>query len=205
MTLLAPFLSEFRMAEGLGRGVDPSREESAVDRERRVFEGRMGGAWPEIVRLIERLLAWPGAGAEVEDVAQDVFFAAWKARGDFRGEAEWSTWVYAIAVRRARNAARSRSRRERWFGRLLPGALLDGEPSRDLTEEAASVSSATSRALAGLKHPDREVLVLRYLEERTIDEIASWLGLSRAAVDARLSRARARLKERMGPALEGPL
>jgi RNA polymerase sigma factor (sigma-70 family) len=49
-----------------------------------------------------------------------------------------------------------------------------------------------------LAHQDREVLVLRYLENRDIPKIAELLGCRRAAVDARLSRARKRLRAVLG-------
>ena len=163
----------------------------------------MGAAWPGILRLVERLLAWPGASAEVEDVAQEVFLAAWRGRGQFRAEAEWTTWLYSIAVRRARNAARARGRRERWFGRLVPGATLDVREASETSEAAPGLSDATRRGMAKLRHGDRELLVLRYLEERTVEELCQWLSLSRVAVDARLSRARARLKDRLSSAQEG--
>ena len=165
--------------------------------ERRAFETRMRSAWPGVVRLVERLLAWPGSGAEVEDVAQEAFLAAWRARNEFRGESEWSTWVYSIAVRRARNAARSRERRERWFGFLRSDPELDSLDGRSHGDPALAgdaVSEDVRAALKRLRHADREVLVLRYLEGLSIEEIASRLEIGRAAIDTRLSRARTRMK-----------
>lgn len=169
--------------------------------ERRAFEARMRAAWPGVVRLIERLLAWPGSGAEVEDVAQEAFLAAWRARHGFRGESEWTTWVHSIAVRRARNAARSRERRLRWFGILRPQEEVDSartEHSEDPTSSEGAVAEEVREALKRLRHADREVLVLRYLEGLSIDEVASRLELGRAAVDTRLSRARSRMKRFLG-------
>ena len=59
----------------------------------------------------------------------------------------------------------------------------------------ASARGGVRAGLARLRHADREVLVLRYLEELGVDEIAERLRLKRPAVDARLSRARRRLAE----------
>ena len=164
--------------------------------DRQAFEARMRSAWPGVVRLVERLLAWPGSASEVEDVAQEAFLAAWRKRDEFRGDAEWSTWVHAIALRRARNAARGRERRQRWFGRPA-AADLDGLPqSGDAPASADAVTSDRVReALKRMRHADREVLVLRYLEGQSVDAIAAQLTLGRAAVDARLSRARARMRD----------
>lgn len=174
--------------------VDP-RGEGLAPSEAEDFERRMGAAWPGVVRLVDRLLAWPGAGSEVEDVAQEVFLAAWKQRASFRGEAQWTTWLHAIAVRRARNAARSRSRRERWFGLL--GRVEDIEAGFAPEDSPADTDAAhlLRAALGRMRHADREVLVLRYLEEVPVEEAAARLGVKRAAMDTRLSRARARLRE----------
>ncbi|MEM1451381.1 MAG: RNA polymerase sigma factor [Planctomycetota bacterium] len=168
--------------------------------ERTEFERRVHAAWPGTVRLVERLLAWPGSSSDVEDVVQDVLLAAWRGRRTFRGEAEWTTWLHTIAVRRARNAARARARRERWFGRpdsdAVHAAEDRGAPAG--TPDAGEPNAAVRSHLRRLRHADREVLVLRYLEELDVEEIARRLGLKRAAVDARLSRARKRLASLMG-------
>ncbi|MEM6672699.1 MAG: RNA polymerase sigma factor [Planctomycetota bacterium] len=167
---------------------DASSEESEE------FERRVRAAWPGTVRLVERLLAWPGSASDVEDVVQDVLLAAWRGRRTFRGEAEWTTWLHTITVRRTRNAARARSRRERWFGRPDTDAVRDAEAQGDGATPPME-SDEVRRSLGRLRHADREVLVLRYLESLDVEEIAVRLGLQRAAVDARLSRARKRLGE----------
>lgn len=182
------------------------RSGSKMAREREAFERRMTEAWPEVTRLVERLLAWPGKAADVEDVVQDVFLNAWRSRAQFQGDAKWSTWVHRIAVHRARSAGRARASRGRWFGKLLgdeelavvSGGLGGGRPSTESSAESSTEASAEAlalrSALARLCHADREVLVLRYLEELEVEEVAQRLTLKRAAVDARLSRARKRLR-----------
>lgn len=176
----------------LTAGPRPEDRPHAVERDG--FEARMNAAWPWVTRLVERLLGWPGRASDVEDVAQEVFLAAWRGRERFRGESEWSTWIHAIAVSKARNAARSRERRRRWFGVLLPASDLERE---DRVQGAAGGDGhwEARRALAALRHADREVLVLRYLEELERDSLAERLGIGLDALDARLSRARRRLRE----------
>jgi len=192
-----------RQALTLFMASDPA----ADARQRDAFERRMTEAWPAITQLVERLLAWPGKSSDVEDVVQEVFLRAWRNRGQFRGEADWATWVHQITVRHARSAGRARSRRGRWFGRLLgpESPELNGthdvksSGSRQLTvPEEDGRPAALRQALARLGHADREVIVLRYLEELGGDEVASRLDLTRAAVDARLSRARKRLRALVG-------
>jgi RNA polymerase sigma-70 factor, ECF subfamily len=158
----------------------------------------MASAWPWVVRLVERLLGWPGRASDVEDVVQEVFLAAWRARDRFRGEAEWSTWLHRIAVNHARNAARARERRRRWFGLVVPREALDGAAHHAAPgPEESSDGLDVRRALRALAHIDREVLVLRYLDGLDIDAVAERIGVSRAAADQRLARARKRLRAAM--------
>lgn len=152
---------------------------------------------PQLHRLVHRLLGWPSAH-DVEDVVQEVLLAAWRHRAGFRGDAAMSTWLYRIAVRKAQGHARWSAIRRRWFG--APAAAGDHlqAPATACPIELADDVRAVRSAMRGLPHADREVLVLRYLENRGVDEVAGLLRISRAAADARLSRARARLRLQLG-------
>lgn len=152
---------------------------------------------PQVRRLVHRLLGWPSA-QDVEDVVQEVLLSAWRHRTSFRGDASVATWLFRIAVRKAQGHARWAAVRRRWFGApAIAGDHLPA-PTADCPSELADDVRAVRSAMAGLSHRDREVLVLRYLENRGVDEVAALLGISRAATDARLSRARARLRSVLG-------
>ncbi len=151
---------------------------------------------PRLRRLIHRLLGWPAGSSEVDDVLQETLLAAWRHRDSFRGHAGVSTWLHRIAVNKTNSHTRAQRRRRRFFGWLglvtepvaaagPLGGPCDGDTRLD----------ATHAAMQRLSHQDREVLVLRYLEQRDVTEVGELLGCSRAAVDARLSRARNRLRE----------
>lgn len=146
---------------------------------------------PRLRRLLHRLLAWRGSGHDLDDVLQDVLLKAWRARASFRGDAQLSTWLARIAITTAQSHARRTALHRRLFGWLLPDVA---SPASDGNEPL----DATLLAMQQLPHADREVLVLRYLEQRDIADIATLLGCSRAAVDARLSRARSRLRQDLG-------
>ncbi len=146
---------------------------------------------PALRQLVHRLLAWPGNAHEVDDVVQDALLAAWARRATFRGDAALRTWLTRIALRKARNHVRWRHLRQRLLRPFDPESVVASAPADD--PRAARLRTE----LQALPHRDREVLVLRYLEEREIPAIAELLGLGRAAVDARLSRARARLRTRL--------
>jgi len=141
-------------------------------------------------RLIHRLLGWPGAGADVDDVVQDVMLLAWRHRTAFRGDSALATWLAAIAVRQVRRHLRWRRVRER-LAALVPSEIAAAAPC---ASEVRDDVQAMQRAMAQLRSDDRAVLVLRYLEDRPIADVAAVLGCSRAAADQRLSRARHRLR-----------
>lgn len=151
----------------------------------------LAAATPQLRRLVHRVLGWPARATDVDDVVQETLLAAWRHRGAFRGDAAWTTWLSRIALRQASRHARSAALRRRLFGWLGAG---DGEPAAAAEPAPDERIDATRRALQRLAHPDREVLVLRYLEQRDVPQIGALLGCRRAAVDARLSRARARLR-----------
>ena len=171
-------------------GGEPPRPAVAVappDFERVVAEHHA-----RVARLVGRLLGWDAAA---EEVVQEVFLSALESMQRFRGEAALSTWLTRIAVNKCRSRIRKRFVRRRLFGALLRRARRQSAASADSpaleNEKYERVRDAVSR----LPIRFREVVVLRYLEELEIDRISEILGASRNAVEVRLSRARARLKE----------
>ncbi|MBL8735950.1 MAG: sigma-70 family RNA polymerase sigma factor [Planctomycetes bacterium] len=148
---------------------------------------------PRLRRLVHRLLGLRANGHELDDLVQDVLLKAWQARASFRGEATLSTWLTRIAMTTTASHVRRRGIARRLFGWL--GHDVAAPAAND--GAAAAGDSTLLTALARLRHDDREVLVLRYLENRAIPELVDLLGCSRSAVDARLTRARHRLREQL--------
>lgn len=149
---------------------------------------------PRLRRLVHRLLGMRSASNDLDDIVQDVLLAAIRGRSGFRGDAKLSTWLTRIALRKAHNHARATRLRERVFA-LFGQQPETAEPTEQPQDERwVELQSA----MRDLPHRDRETLVLRYLEQRDVVEIATLLGCSREAVDARLSRARKRLRTQLG-------
>lgn len=146
---------------------------------------------PRLRRLVHRLLGWRAAAGELDDVVQDVLLAGWRHRASFRGDAALGTWLVRIALHTVQNHVRRTARRRRLFAWFAAGPAEPLAPTEPAGDERVQ---RLHTALANLPHADREVLVLRYLEQRDTAEVAALLDLSRAAIDARLSRARARLR-----------
>jgi len=127
---------------------------------------------------------------DAEEVAQDAFVRAWRALPGFREESRFSTWLYRIVTRRALDAASSARRHsERRAPDLDPEALPDPAPTRPVTD-----ALRLERVLGGLSPLRRAVLILFYLRERTVDEVAEILDLPSGTVKTHLHRGRAELR-----------
>jgi RNA polymerase sigma-70 factor (ECF subfamily) len=160
-------------------------------------------AFEEIVNRYQQLAfrtayVITASAAEAEEAAQDAFVKAHRALGSFRTAAEPRPWLLRIVANEARNRVRSAGRRRRLELRLIedfrPG---DAAPS----PEAAAVEIEERRRLLELVNDldenDRLVIAARYLLELSSEEAAAALGIPEGTVKSRLSRALARLRERM--------
>lgn len=143
--------------------------------------------------LASRLL---GDAAEADDVSQEVFIAAWKQAGRWRGDgrARFSTWLTQVTL----NACRDRLRARR---PTAPVELLEAMPGdigpehRTLDAERATRVRA---ALAELPPRQREALVLCHYQGLRQDEAAAAMELSVEALESLLARARRTLRTRLG-------
>ncbi len=147
---------------------------------------------PAVRRLAHRLLGWRESTGEVDDVVQDVFLAALKSLGKFRGEASISTWLMRVTINRCRTHRRKQLLRFRWLLSQKPPANAPAANERPAADET---SELVRTAVQKLPSRDREVIVLFYLEELPAAEIGKLLGISSGAVDVRLHRARAKLRQ----------
>ena len=132
------------------------------------------------------------------DFTQEAFIRAYQRLEQFRGDAAFSTWLHSIAVSMALNGLRRVDRhrkRERsledaiHFGSQAPGP---GPEVRDQIEEAVD----------NLPDIYRTVFLMHDLEGYSHGEIAESLGVAEGTSKARLSRARAKLREMLGEAMQ---
>lgn len=126
------------------------------------------------------------------DAASEVFLVAWRRIGDVPPEDQVLAWLLGVAYRVLANQRRTAGRRLRLAERVAGTGNEAVPPADELVvrrEEANEVMAALSR----LRPPDREILQLTLWEELPPVEIAGVLGISRAAVDQRYSRAKRRL------------
>jgi RNA polymerase sigma-70 factor (ECF subfamily) len=142
---------------------------------------------PQVARLAHRLLGWRDH-AGVEDVVQEVFLVALTRLKTFRGDATLGTWLSGITINQCRAHRRRSLLRLRWLREKWNRHDSNHQPPVDETAQQVRA------AVAALPPRDREVIVLFYLEEFSVAQIAKLLGAKNNAIEVRLHRARERLK-----------
>lgn len=142
-----------------------------------------------VFALLGRMLGG-GRRATVEDLAQDTFLAVFQRLPGFAlaGPARLSTWILAIASRRAIDELRRR--------RPTPIAAVDVAPDPAAgAVERRDLAAAIDRALAELAPEHRAAFVLRELHGLDYAEIATALDIELGTVRSRLNRARQALRD----------
>jgi RNA polymerase sigma-70 factor (ECF subfamily) len=133
------------------------------------------------------------------DAVQDAFLRAWQELPRLQDAARFGGWLLQIV----RNAAIDLRRRVRPTQAEFPDLASRG-PSPSQVIEHSDSAARIQAALASLDETTRTAVVMRYYEGLSAKEIGDTLGLSSAAVDMRLSRARGQLKELLAPLVDSP-
>lgn len=128
---------------------------------------------------------------EAEDAAQDIFVKAYQQLPSFKGEAQFSTWIYRIAVNHCLDLQRKRARQATEPIDQVPDPVGDPSPQQSLEQK-----DLAKRLLAGLSEAERAALVLRESQGLSYEEIAVVLKISVDAVKSRLKRARESIGEK---------
>jgi RNA polymerase sigma-70 factor, ECF subfamily len=171
------------------------------------------GAFDELVRrhqsrLVNVACRLLGDLALAHDAAQDAFIAAWRALPRFRGDANFSTWVYRILYNTCLDYSRRRGRSlEVTFAEPDPDGppipeQADPDPTPDVRLEQRELHEMIESALGRIDPKHRAVLVFFDIEGLSYEEIAAVLRLPIGTVKSRLNRARHALRRELAPALE---
>ena len=169
----------------------------------------------EVVRLyrsrIFRFLMASLADRDVaESLTQDCFFKAYNARHQFRGDSSLGTWLTRIALNLVRDHLRSR--RMRFWQRTRDTALDivdigDWVPDGASSPEAVVLQQERVReiwqSVEKLSRQQRTVLLLRFVEELELSEIAETTGMNTSTVKSHLYRALRIVRERASGKSEG--
>jgi len=129
---------------------------------------------------------------EYEELFQEMLVQIWRSTGNFRGEAKISTWVYRICINTALSfrskLARSKKRFEPLDGKIFIQPVADNDKDERLPRLFAAIRE--------LKPIDRAIVSL-YLDDKSYEETAQILGISKTNVATRLMRLKIRLMENL--------
>lgn len=165
-------------------------------------------------RRIERLIARMVRDVDlVEDIAQETFIRAWRALHQFRGDAQFYTWLYRIAVNTAKKALLDLKRHpSAGAGNGSPGdeedetSWRENEPMTHVTPEselaAREIAQAVNAAMDALPEDLRQAVTLREIEGLSYEEIAEAMACPIGTVRSRIFRAREAISARVRPMLE---
>jgi RNA polymerase sigma-70 factor (ECF subfamily) len=144
---------------------------------------------PDVLRMCSRLLANP---EDAEEACQDTLFAVARGISRFDGRSAFRTWLYRVAVNRARTAHTAKGRRP--TGYLDPLAEI-ADPRR--TSVVASTRIDLLQALAQLKPEFAEAVALRDAMGLSYGEIATLQEVPEGTVKSRIHEARRQLRSRL--------
>ncbi len=170
---------------------------AARDGDREAFDELVRVTYAEAFTLALRLT---GNEEDARDVVQEAYIRAFRGISRFRGDAQFSTWMYRITANCANThlVKRNKHRHE-----VLDDVELmaDDRPANDpqLQTDATALRHQLSVALGTLPPKLRQVVVLRDIYDLSHEAIAAELGISETAAKVRLHRARKKLREDLFP------
>jgi RNA polymerase sigma-70 factor (ECF subfamily) len=140
--------------------------------------------------IIKICRAYTNNQEDFEDYYQEVCLQIWKSRDRFKGQSEWSTWVYRLSLNVSMTLLKKRKNNPKYFASdILPEELEDGIPV--FADEALD---HLYNAIKQLSEVDRGVILL-YLEEKSYLEIAEIMGTNPNNIGVRVKRIKERLKK----------
>jgi RNA polymerase sigma-70 factor, ECF subfamily len=185
------------LQENLTRSQEQDMVVAARSGDLAAFKALYERYWGRVYNLAFYML---GDALVAEDLSQTVFLKVHKGLADFRFESALSTWIYRIALNECQNQQRRRG------AELVPleailgsGDELDTGPAPDRQHQRSEMKAIIEQVVGELPPRLRAVVVLKYMEELSYDEIAAVLGCAQGTVASRLSRALAELESRLRP------
>ena len=169
-------------------GTDSELAKRAAAGDRASFAALVERHYDRVYRLAWR---WTGTATHAEDIAQDVMVKLATAITSFRGEAEFSTWIYRIAYSTAVDFLRGRQR----IVHLAPSEMMSLlKDTAGVTPEDNVIGAELWSAVRALPDQQRDAVLLVYGEDLSHHEAAKIMGCTEKTVSWHLHEARKRLK-----------
>lgn len=156
-------------------------------------------------KIFNTIYSFVGDYDDALDLTQETFVCAYRSIGKFRHESNISTWLYRIAINLCKKNRIKRNRQDSIFAGSLDDPDVGGKLAEYSSEEETAAEimetdeeqSIVLREIYSLPRKHRVVIILKYLQELSYEEMADILGCSIGTVKSRLSRAKGKLKLRL--------
>jgi RNA polymerase sigma-70 factor, ECF subfamily len=125
-----------------------------------------------------------------EDNFQEIVYQLWKSYPELRNKGSIGSWIYAVSINTSISRLKNKTRIE--YREELP----DSMDTHNIEEETSRENNfqVLLRGISNLNETDKSIMLL-YLEEKSYDEIAEILGISKSNVGVRINRAKELLKK----------
>jgi len=162
---------------------DPALVEAARGGDAKALVSLIAVAQPDVRRYAARNCR----AADIDDAVQETLLLLYRRVGTLRAVTSFSAWLFAVARRACYRLLR--------ISVAAPGDPVEAMDARWSHLAPEDIRVDLSRAIQSLPDHYREVILLRDIEEFSIDEIAAALALTRESVKARIHRARLMIRE----------
>ncbi|HET9297858.1 MAG TPA: sigma-70 family RNA polymerase sigma factor [Candidatus Binatia bacterium] len=146
--------------------------------------------------LIYRFL---GDYDEATETAQEVFLSAYSSIQQFRGDANFATWLYRIAFNHASSRRKSLNSKLQRHVALEDDVVVDCSADPETSAERREIQQCVQQALNSLDRDDAQIILLRDLQDVRYEDIAETLDVPVGTVKSRLHRARQALRASLAP------
>lgn len=193
--------STHRHASVEAQGSDEALIRLIADGDRRAFETLYERHHSRIFRFLLRLTS---DHSVAEELVNEVFLDVWRHADSFEAKSRLATWLLAIARHKALSALRRPP-----FAHICDeaaAAIADPADDQETTLDRGSRSAILRRCLAQLPVAQREVIDLVYYQDKSVEEVAGFVGVAQSTVKTRMFYARNRMASLLNDAgLEGVL
>ena len=141
--------------------------------------------------IIKICRAYTNSQEDFEDYYQEVCLQIWKSRENFKGKAEWSTWVYRLTLNVCMTLMKKSKNNPQHFVSDYVSSEIDVDENHAFSDESLN---DLYKAIKQLSEIDRGVILL-YLEEKSYQEIGDIMGTNANNIGVRIKRIKERLRK----------
>lgn len=176
--------------------------EDYLNGDKNVFDEIVNRYLKTIYNFVYRLV---GNTKEAEDITQEVFLKVWKNLKKFDREKSFKTWIFSIAKNTAIDYLRKRKDIPISFfddedgENFLENTLIDNEPLANEKIDIEYNKKSIEKVMRDLTIIQREVIILKYLNEMSLSEVAEILNMSKDTVKSHHRRALIKMKKKLEP------